>query len=70
LNYETRITPYKVNQNKLYSSIPTQLNVEEWDEKISIKKEQKKQPKSTRVNILNPRLKSWDHDNLIKNKLK
>jgi len=38
--------------------------------KYQLKKNKKKQPKSTRVNILNPRLKSWDHDNPIKNKLK
>jgi hypothetical protein len=28
--YETGITPYKSNQNKLWSSIPSKSNIEGW----------------------------------------
>ena len=38
LDHETMITPYKKNQNKLWNSIPNQLNVKEWDWKKLNKK--------------------------------
>ena len=47
LVHVTGITSYKVNQNKLWSSIPKQFDIKGWNEKKSIKKRHKKQHELT-----------------------